>query len=85
MGEEKEKEKRKKAFKKFRIDDKILNMAKTDAIVMHCLPAHRGEEITSSVIDGKSSVFLNRLRIVYIQQKRFLHIFLKKVERWKKN
>ena len=56
MGEEKEKEKRKKAFKKFRIDDKILNMAKTDAIVMHCLPAHRGEEITSSVIDGENSV-----------------------------
>lgn len=56
MGEEKEKEKRKKAFKKFRIDDKILNMAKTDAIVMHCLPAHRGEEITSSVIDGGNSV-----------------------------
>jgi len=56
MGEEKEKGKRKKDFKNFRIDDKILNKAKADAIVMHCLPAHRGEEITSSVIDGKNSV-----------------------------
>ena len=56
MGKEQEREERKKAFKNFRIDDKILKMAKDDAIVMHCLPAHRGEEITSSVIDGKNSV-----------------------------
>ena len=56
MGKEQEKEERKKAFKNFRIDDKILSRAKADAIVMHCLPAHRGEEITSSVIDGKNSV-----------------------------
>jgi len=56
MGKEQEKEERKKAFKNFRIDDKILNRAKADAIVMHCLPAHRGEEITSSVIEGKKSV-----------------------------
>lgn len=56
MGKEGEKGERKKAFKNFRIDDKILKMAKADAIVMHCLPAHRGEEITSSVIDGENSV-----------------------------
>ena len=56
MGKEAENEERKKDFKNFRIDDKILNRAKGDAIVMHCLPAHRGEEITSSVIDGKNSV-----------------------------
>ena len=56
MGKEQEKGERKKAFKNFRIDDKILKVAKADAIVMHCLPAHRGEEITSSVIDGGNSV-----------------------------
>lgn len=56
MGKEREGDERKKAFKNFRIDDKILNRAKDDAIVMHCLPAHRGEEITSSVIDGSKSV-----------------------------
>lgn len=56
MGKEREGNERKKAFKNFRIDDKILNRAKDDAIVMHCLPAHRGEEITSSVIDGSKSV-----------------------------
>ncbi|MBU2044874.1 MAG: ornithine carbamoyltransferase, partial [Candidatus Omnitrophica bacterium] len=57
--------KRKKAFKNFQINDKILSAAKADCIVMHCLPAHRGEEITDSVIESKNSaVFLqaeNRL------------------------
>jgi len=65
MGKEAERKKRKKVFKKFQIDDRILASAKADAIVMHCLPAHRGEEITDSVIESKNSaVFLqaeNRL------------------------
>jgi len=65
MGKEAERKKRKKAFKNFQINDKILQAAKSDCIVMHCLPAHRGEEITDSVIDSKNSaVFLqaeNRL------------------------
>ena len=65
MGREKEKVLRKKAFKNFQINDTILKKAKANCIVMHCLPAHRGEEITDSVIDGKhSAVFLqaeNRL------------------------
>ena len=78
MGEEKEKEKRKKAFKKFRIDDKILNMAKTDAIVMHCLPAHRGEEITSSVIDGKSSVVFKQAENRLYTAKAILTYILKR-------
>ncbi len=56
MGKEKEKGFRKKVFKNYQIDDKILRLAKKNCIVMHCLPAHRGEEITDSVIDGKNSV-----------------------------
>ena len=56
MGKEDEKEARKKVFKNFQINDKILNKAKDDVIVMHCLPARRGEEITASVIDGEKSV-----------------------------
>ncbi|MCF7907420.1 MAG: ornithine carbamoyltransferase [Candidatus Omnitrophica bacterium] len=55
MGKESERKKRKKAFKNFQINDKILKAAKSDCIVMHCLPAHRGEEITDSVIDSKNS------------------------------
>jgi len=65
MGQEKEKAKRKKIFSKFQINDKILSLARKDCIVMHCLPAHRGEEITDSVMESKNSeVFLeaeNRL------------------------
>ena len=56
MGKEKEAKRRKKVFKSFQINDKILKSAKKNCIVMHCLPAHRGEEITDSVIDGKHSV-----------------------------
>jgi ornithine carbamoyltransferase len=56
MGNKDDQKSRKKAFKNFQINDTILSSAKSDAIVMHCLPAHRGEEITDSVIDGKNSV-----------------------------
>lgn len=56
MGKEDEAQSRKKVFKNFQINDRILDKAKGDAIVMHCLPAHRGEEITASVIDSKNSV-----------------------------
>jgi ornithine carbamoyltransferase len=66
MGKEKEKNIRKKIFKNFQINDKILKLAKKDCIVMHCLPAHRGEEITDSVIDGKNSV-------VFLQAENRLH------------
>ena len=51
MGQEIEKEKRKKAFKSYKIDDKLLKRAKKDAIVMHCLPAYRNQEISESVFE----------------------------------
>ncbi len=51
MGQEGEKEKRKKAFRFYKIDDKLLKQAKKDAIVMHCLPAYRNQEITESVFE----------------------------------
>ena len=50
MGNEEELQERKKAFKNYQINGKILELAKDDAIVMHCLPAHRGEEITAAVV-----------------------------------
>jgi ornithine carbamoyltransferase len=56
MGKEKERDMRKKHFQDFQINDKILKLANKDCIVMHCLPAHRGEEITDSVLDSKKSV-----------------------------
>lgn len=56
MGQESEADERKRAFEGYQIDSKVLKLAKKDAIVMHCLPAHRGEEITDDVIEGPQSV-----------------------------
>ena len=56
MGQETENEQRQKDFVGYQIDDKIASRAKDDYIFMHCLPAHRGEEVTDEVIDGPQSV-----------------------------
>jgi ornithine carbamoyltransferase len=56
MGEEKESRARMRAFRGFQVNSEILKLASRDAIVMHCLPAHRGLEITDDVIEGKQSV-----------------------------
>jgi ornithine carbamoyltransferase len=56
MGQEAETQKRLKDFEGFQINQQLLKMAKKDCLVMHCLPAHRGEEITAEVIDGPNSV-----------------------------
>ncbi len=56
MGQEKQKEKKNNIFKNYQINSRIVNLAKDDVIVMHGLPAHRGEEITDVVIDGEHSV-----------------------------
>ncbi|AKX95139.1 ornithine carbamoyltransferase [Neomoorella thermoacetica] len=58
MGQEDEAEKRRQAFRKYQINSELLKLAKPDAMVLHCLPAHRGEEITDEVMDGpQSAVF----------------------------
>ncbi len=60
-------EKKLKIFKKYQVNQKLMNQAKMNAIFMHCLPAHRNEEVTSDIIDGKNSVVFdeaeNRLHI----------------------
>jgi len=55
MGSEEEKASRLKAFRRYHVDDRIMNMAAEDAVFLHCLPAHRGEEVSASVIDGPRS------------------------------
>ena len=67
MGQEAEYKKRLKDFKGFQINDKLLSKAKPGVKVMHCLPAHRGEEITDAVMDGDKA-------IVYDQAENRLHI-----------
>jgi ornithine carbamoyltransferase len=56
MGFEAENEARRKAFGDWQVDAEMMKAAKPDALFMHCLPAHRGEEVTAEVIDGPQSV-----------------------------
>jgi ornithine carbamoyltransferase len=56
MGQEAEAAQRRKVFARYQINRELLAMAEPEAIVMHCLPAHRGEEITEEVIEGPQSV-----------------------------
>jgi ornithine carbamoyltransferase len=56
MGYEAENEERRKAFVDWCVDEEMMAMAQADALFMHCLPAHRGEEVTAEVIDGPQSV-----------------------------
>ena len=56
MGQEAEQKIREKAFAGYCLDDPLLSLAKPDCLVLHCLPAHRGEEISDSVIEGPRSV-----------------------------
>ena len=62
MGQEAEKEKRLPVFRPFQINAELLAAAPRTAIVMHCLPAYRGVEITDEVIDGPQSVVFSRRR-----------------------
>lgn len=56
MGQESEKDQRRRAFAAFQVNEDLLKQAPAHALVMHCLPAHRGEEITSEVLDGDRSI-----------------------------
>jgi ornithine carbamoyltransferase len=67
MGKEKEVVTRRNDFKGYQVNSELVSLARKDVFVMHCLPAHRGEEITDDVIDGPNS-------IVYDQAENRLHI-----------
>ena len=56
MGQEQETEERRKIFKQYQVNSDLMAMANEDALFMHCLPAHRGDEVTAEVIDGPQSV-----------------------------
>jgi ornithine carbamoyltransferase len=67
MGQEAEREKRLEAFQRYQVNDTLMGFASPKALVMHCLPAHRGEEITDAALDGPRSIVLdqaeNRLHV----------------------
>jgi ornithine carbamoyltransferase len=56
MGQEDEQKRRERAFAGYIVDETVMGLAREDAIFMHCLPAHRGEEVSAGVIDGSQSV-----------------------------
>ncbi|MCX5700793.1 MAG: ornithine carbamoyltransferase [Candidatus Omnitrophica bacterium] len=60
MGQEKEADVRKQAFQGFQINSELVKLANKGAIIMHCLPAHRNEEITNEVMDGKNSAIFDQ-------------------------
>jgi len=76
MGFEKESEIRKDVFKTYQINQDLINKAKDDVIVLHCLPAHRGEEITDEVIDGPHSVVIDQAENRLHAQKGILALLL---------
>ncbi|HEX6178239.1 MAG TPA: ornithine carbamoyltransferase [Thermoanaerobaculia bacterium] len=77
MGQEAEAEKRNRDFKGWIVDRRVMSLANRDAIFMHCLPAHRGEEVAAEVIDSPQSVIYdeaeNRLHV----QKAIMHVLMK--------
>ena len=78
MGQEEEAEKRRRDFDGWQVDKRVMSMAKKDAVFMHCLPAHRGEEVAAEVIDSPQSVIFdeaeNRLHV----QKAILYALMKR-------
>ncbi|HON57450.1 MAG TPA: ornithine carbamoyltransferase, partial [bacterium] len=84
MGQEKEAADRKKIFMPYQVNKKLVDASKKDVLIMHCLPAHRGEEITDEVIDGPNSVVFdeaeNRLHV----QKSLLYLLITASEQKKK-
>jgi len=77
MGQEAEKEQKNAAFKEFQVNGKLMGHAKPNAIFMHCLPAHRGEEVTDEVMDSKQSVVFDEAENRLHTQKAVLVTLLK--------
>jgi len=76
MGQESEREERTSVFKAYQINNTMLAHAREDVIIMHCLPAHRGEEITDEVIDGPHSVVIDQAENRLHVQKAIMEILM---------
>lgn len=77
MGQEDEESKRKSIFKKYRINRELMKKAKGDAIILHCLPAHRGEEITDEMMESPQSVVFDQAENRLHMQKALLEMLMR--------
>ena len=77
MGQEEEQKIREQAFENFQVDSALMSVAKPDALFMHCLPAHRGEEVSAEVLDGKQSVIWDEAENRLHAQKALLEFLMK--------
>ncbi|MCX5835619.1 MAG: ornithine carbamoyltransferase [Deltaproteobacteria bacterium] len=76
MGQEAEQEERKRVLRDYQINEALLAHARKDVMVMHCLPAHRGEEITAEIMDGPQSVVIDQAENRLHVQKAIMEILL---------
>lgn len=76
MGQEEEQKLREKAFADFQVNNTIMQAANSDALFMHCLPAHRGEEVSTEVLEGKQSVVFNEAENRLHAQKALLEFLM---------
>jgi ornithine carbamoyltransferase len=77
MGQEEERKERRKRFQDYQVDSRLLSKAKKGALVMHCLPAHAGEEISAEVLEGPQSVVFDQAENRLHGQKAILEWLLK--------
>ena len=77
MGSESEAVQRRIAFSDFQVNDAVAAKAKKDYVFMHCLPAHRGEEVTDSIIDSKHSIVFHQAENRLHAQKAILHALMR--------
>jgi len=76
MGQEDENSRRREAFRNYQVDEALMRHARPDALFMHCLPAHRGEEVSAAVIDGPQSVVWDEAENRLHAQKALLELLL---------
>jgi len=77
MGQEEEAELRRQAFQGYQVDEALMKRAKADAVFMHCLPAHRGEEVSAEVLDGPQSIVFDQAENRLHVQKAILYLLMK--------
>jgi ornithine carbamoyltransferase len=76
MGREAEARERKERFVSYQVNEELMSYARRDAIFLHCLPAHRGEEVTEAVIDGSQSRVFDQAENRLHAQKALLYLLL---------